>query len=240
MAARGCPGGSSQSPANPPLQEKGWVSRHPTPGPRPLCSGTSQVQSLCRPPPRSPRTPLRTGGVAGFLQVSRSPRPEAPVLRIGKPTFSGCPSVPPEPRTVGPWRAPSPRGTAQLLCQASDESRPPALCPLPAPEPRRKEPGGARGAFRPPGFPDVAAHRSHWGGRSPAGCSGQETGPSRPPRPGQAGLSAGQLEPNPGSRTPGSTTARPPLHWASTPSPRLPPQTPGHGLEARTSTHMHL
>lgn len=184
--------------------------------------------------PQVTEDPPQNWCMAGFLQVSCSPRPEAPILGIGEPTFSGCPSVPAEPRTVGAWRAPCPRGTAQLLCQASDESRSPALCPLPAPEPRRKEPGGVRGSSRPPGLPDGAAHRSRWGGRSPAGCSGQETGPSRPPRPGQAGLSAGQLEPNPGSCTPGPTMARPPLHWASTPSPWLPPETPGHGLEART------
>lgn len=150
-AAWGCPGGSSRSPANPPLQEEGWgeqgshTQTHSRAGP-PLQwdePGPTCVQTRS---PRSPRTPLRTGGTAAFLPGELQPQAKDPATGCGGdlgPPFSGCPSVPPMLRTDGCTGPPSPTGTARLVCRASNVSRSPALHPLPAPWPRGKEPGRA-------------------------------------------------------------------------------------------------
>lgn len=91
----------------------------------------------------------------------------------------------------------------------------------PALQPHGPEGRGLRGsrAARPPDAPR-AAHRSHWGGRSPAGCGGPETGPSGPPAAGQAGPSAGRPEPGPAPlmRWPRAGSVGPPGARVKTPT----------------------
>lgn len=72
-----------------------------------------------------------------FFQVSCSPRPETPVLGVGERIFSGCPSVPPMPRTgrcmkgtqsqrhcpaalSGLWQRAGPQPCAHCLPQSPD------------------------------------------------------------------------------------------------------------------------
>ena len=108
----------------------------PTPGPGPLCNGTSQVQPVCRPAPQGHREPhSELVALLPSFQVSCSPRPKTPLLGVGEAWVYlslGAPLSHPHPEQMGAWGQPVPRvllsWSASLQCELAP-SPPPAACP---------------------------------------------------------------------------------------------------------------